>query len=1025
MAYDVKSKNTLEFAESVVNRALGNHDDQRVILGDPNRKFEYGILFSYREAQFSRKGNRTDVRPNAMSARFEVEDTGEPLELRVTPSFWLYFRHQYDHFPPDDVGDTWSPESIWQDWTIRPVPRGSPPSGEKLSEDSPRIFIRTRYTKTFTITLLPGQKSKTAELDLNEYKKSRGELGRAPEWTGAIHVATNKLDNDNLEIKITLENQYRKKLRESAWFDVRMKIDHNRELHDAYCPLLEVRVPAQTVNCVLANETEDAKTGEIILEQINLAVRHRQAMIASITFDDANWAEVAETIQEFAGDASDRHAEQLRKAVREISADATAMQAVDIVLETFRCAMRARVPDGSAKWYRHQLAILVLGILEYLTGQSALNPLVINVPTAGGKTEAFSALAFWAVAFEVLQPNPTWATAIIKYPTKLLSSDQAERLSHYVMHFDNIMVETLGRSEERRGLGLFFGSDREGLDRLEIIGKNCPECGTAWRIPKENDSPTTIQCENNHQVVIALKNEIFPRPPTLIVGTIDKFVSKSQRREMAAVLGGSQIYYCPVKKRYMGKDYCWGNKKREEHDHQLVTRKARLTVLILDEAHLLREEVGSLDSHFETFYLETARELSGRYPLAVISTATIAQAEEHCRQLGLGKPTLFPGRERENNPAYYETDYDRIQHIVLSYMPRGRSIAWALPHLAGHYLYIHDLHTLGKEDHIKHLRPVIIYCNSYMNRNLTRESIKRYIEPKMGEIAIGEFSRQRFNDVGMRHEVDYIEDKDVILSTNIASVGVDLGNLNAIMYFGFPYNINEFIQSMNRTGRRDPAIVAIVHNPYLERDAAFYAYLKMFLQYPEKLVEAVPLNRFARRAIEHTFSSIALGLLYHVWSDRIEGADLARARKYFLTNGFKEVYGKDLSAESVIGLLLHTFRADKDPSNAYPDEVKKRWNTMATNIMNYHPQNRKSEKYKFGDNWVRNAEGVSDPMYQLRIPSPQGDLVLSPRAEKLAKANIKAIYGNEKDAEDDIADEESGIQDGALTDDRPDEGDEE
>lgn len=1029
MVYDAKSQKTLAFAENVVNRALGNHDDQRILYGDPNRNLEYGIIFSHREAQFSRRGNRTDVRPNAISARFEVEDTDKPLELKITPSFWLYFRHTSKKHPPEDIGDVWSPKDIWQEWADRPVPRGSAPEGEIIPEDALRIYIRTRYCRTFTITIPQNQKTKTAELDLNKYKSSRSELGRAPEWAGAIHVTTKKLGEGKLEVKVTLENQYRAKYREAAWFDVRMKIEHDRKQFDTYCPLLNVSVLAQTVNCVLANDNQET-SGQIVLEQINLAIRHRQTMIEAVPFENASWVHFAEAVKTFARDASDDHAQHLHSAADHISANPTAVQAINMVLETYRRAMRVRFTDGSAKWYRHQIAIFVLGVYEYLTGHSELNPLVLNVPTAGGKTEAFSALALWTVAYEVLQSSPTWATAIIKYPTKLLSSDQAERLTHYVMHFDDVLVETTGRSEERRGLGLFFGSDREELDRLEVIGKLCPECQTPWRVLKNDGAPTIVQCENNHQVIIALKNEIFPRPPALIVGTIDKFVSKSQRREMAAILGGSNIFYCPAKKQFMGKDYCWNKQKgkREDHDHQLISRKARLTTLILDEAHLLREEVGSLDSHFETFYLEIAKELSGRYPLAVVSTATIAQAEEHCRQLGLGKPTLFPGRERENNPVYYETDHERIQHIILSCMPRGRSIAWALPHLTGHYLHLHDQHGLNNEEALKHLKPIIIYCNSYMNRNLTRESMKRYIEPKLDRtIAFGEFSRQRFNDVGMRHEVTYISDKDVILSTNIASVGVDLGNLNAITYFGFPYNINEFIQSMNRTGRRDPAIVAIVHNPYLERDAAFYAYLKMFLQYPEKLVESVPLNRFARLAIEHTFSGVALGLLYHVWSDPslIENANLARAQKYYSTRGFQDVYGKELNAESVIGLLSRTFRVQQDPSNAYPDEVKKRWNAMANNITNYRPQNRRNEEFKYGDNWVRHADGVRDPIYQLRIPSPEGDLILSSRANQLARTNIKAIYSSEKDADDNIIEEESGIQDGALTDDPPEEGDEE
>ena len=57
---------------------------------------------------------------------------------------------------------------------------------------------------------------------------------------------------------------------------------------------------------------------------------------------------------------------------------------------------------------------------------------------------------------------------------------------------------------------------------------------------------------------------------------------------------------------------------------------------------------------------------------------------------------------------------------------------------------------------------------------------------------------------------------NAVLSTNIASVGVDLPNLNSIVYFGVPVNISEFVQSLNRVARREdqPGVAFLVLDPY-------------------------------------------------------------------------------------------------------------------------------------------------------------------------------------------------------------------
>jgi len=1013
------SINTLDFAEQLIDRTLGNADFQNWCEGVPNRNYDFGILFSTRDAANCRRGDRTDIRPNAMSASFEVKADGEPLSLKIIPSFWVYFRlHQRHNAPSAAAGDFWRPEIVWGPWDRRPPPNSDINPEMQLNEESRSIYLRTRYCQVFELTVPSNQVGTQAiTLDLADYRRSRRALGSSPNWTGEIIVYTEPLPEGRLAVRLTLVNTYESSYPESSWFDVRMRVHTSHSLQETYCPLLDTSVRVQTVNCVAANR-EDSQPYEFEVAQINLAVRRRQRMRTAIPFEEASWENVEAAIRSFAADAADDHRRALQTGLEAVSGDQVAIRAMGVVLESFRRAMRIRAPDRS--WYRFQLAILVLGAGEYLTGANELNPLVLNVPTAGGKTEAFTALALWSVAYVALSANPRWGTAVIKYPTKLLSSDQAERLAHYVLHFDTVLAEVSNGAEDRRGLGLFFGSDRENIDRLEVIGPVCPECRENWQVlPARNEAPKTVRCTNGHEVVIALQDEIFPRPPTLIVGTIDKFVSKNRKTEMGQILG-RPIFWCPEKQLYVGRPcYPFG-----EHEHRQIQRRAELTTVILDEAHLLREEVGSLDSHFETLYLETARELSERYPLCVVSTATIAQAEEHCRQLGLGTPIMFPGTGRENFPIYYEVDESAIHHVVLSLMPRGRAIAWALPHLFKDYLLSHDEATAAGSDAWQHLKPAIIYCGSYATRNQTQNSIRRHVDTEDRKTRIGEFSRRRFNQAGMRREIENLADKDVVVSTNIASVGVDLGDLNAILYFGMPYNVNEFIQSMNRTGRRDPAIVCIVHNPYLERDAAFYAYMQPFLERPEQLVEAVPLNRYARRAIDFTFSTIAISQLQNIWGPplRAQGVDLRRARSAYGNRGFREALGTQLRVNSVVNLLQRTYRSEGDPSGAYSGLVRRWWDGMASDISNYTPRGRGRPEFPYGDNWIWYAEGVPEAMYQLRLPDPMGTLEFTPEARRLAQANIRTIYGSDRDERENIYEEEIDIPDGALGDDPPEEG---
>jgi len=105
-------------------------------------------------------------------------------------------------------------------------------------------------------------------------------------------------------------------------------------------------------------------------------------------------------------------------------------------------------------------------------------------------------------------------------------------------------------------------------------------------------------------------------------------------------------------------------------------------LLILDEGHLIRETKGTLDSHFETAYLELSFAHSGKYPVTVLSMATIESAHEHLKPLGMlehGTPVVIPKKEEVG--CFFEEKPNDLKHEALAVMPFDVVLNWAAPHL--------------------------------------------------------------------------------------------------------------------------------------------------------------------------------------------------------------------------------------------------------------------------------------------------------------------------------------------------------
>jgi hypothetical protein len=121
---------------------------------------------------------------------------------------------------------------------------------------------------------------------------------------------------------------------------------------------------------------------------------------------------------------------------------------------------------------------------------------------------------------------------------------------------------------------------------------------------------------------------------------------------------------------------------------------------------------------------------------------------------------------------------------------------------------------------------------------------------------------------------------DVLLATNMISVGVDVDRLGLMAVMGQPQTTAEYIQATSRVGRVHPGLVAVMLNAARSRDRSHYENFKHFHSALYREVESTSVTPFSARARERGLHAVVVALTRILIPEAADNAAAGHIERY-------------------------------------------------------------------------------------------------------------------------------------------------
>jgi hypothetical protein len=649
---------------------------------------------------------------------------------------------------------------------------------------------------------------------------------------------------------------------------------------------------------------------EEVLETLGTIVSEYRAWISDREIDARDRAVVDEKL---AG-VADKHMKRAREAADRIEAgidvlrhDGDAMRAFRLMNEAMQL-QRARqdwVRSGATgepdvgemqAWYPFQLAFILLN-LAGLNDPSHADRDVLDLlwfPTGGGKTEAYLGLiAFTITRRRLDDASATGCAVIMRYTLRLLTIQQFERATTLVCALEYLRGQRPELGAGSFSIGLWVGGAatpntlddaRKALNKLArghdveegnpIQLLKCPWCGgnlgaDEYRIMKYPERHLRVACGrpschfSGGLPVHLVDEDVYRARPELVIGTVDKFARMAWTEKAGALFARD------------------GRGRRPE-------------LIIQDELHLISGPLGSMVGLYETA-VDAACAVDADAPFdaplgrakIVASTATIRRATEQVRAVFNRRAAQFPPPGIDPDLSFFAepaSSKDLGDRAYIGVMAPGTSHQTLMIRVYASLLqsaqdipsdvetrdpywtlmgYFGSLRVLGSaelqvRDDVKARLGLLARLSGTKERPIRQLS---ELTSRVGARQIPE---------ALKHLEVSLPDRsadDVVLATNMISVGLDVDRLGLMAVMGQPQSSAEYIQATSRVGRKHPGLVVTMFNSSRSRDRSHFENFVPFHQAVYRSVEATSATPFAARARDRGLHGVLTSIVRLLFND--------------------------------------------------------------------------------------------------------------------------------------------------------------
>ena len=614
-------------------------------------------------------------------------------------------------------------------------------------------------------------------------------------------------------------------------------------------------------------------------------------------------------------------------------------------------------------WRPFQLAFLLLSIPSVAdpSHPDRVEPVeayadLLWFPTGGGKTEAYLGVAAFAMGIRRMQGNlggfdsSRGLAVIMRYTLRLLTLQQFQRATTLICAMEVLRREALDNGDKSLGtepftIGLWVGNkvtpgttdeSHEAIEAIRNPGRNtagttspaqltsCPWCGSEIKPGRDvkvdkNQGRTKSFCgdpvkrcefsKGDGIPVLTVDEEIYHRPPTMMIATVDKFAMMAWRGQVRTLFGRVTQECERHGLLWNGADCNTGHRATGGLPAARVKNISPIRppdLIIQDEFHLISGPLGTMVGLYETAVDELCGwTLDGKTvkPKIIASTATVRKAKEQVNNVFMRRVSVFPPhgldvednffsvqRPIEDNPGRRylgvcspgSSRPAMLIRVYTAFLTAAQELFDRFGEPADPYMtmvgYFNSLRELGgmkrlAEDDVQTRsyrvqmsmveRPALAQRSISNIRELTSRVSSQDIPKYLDNLEVkfkSEFDTSTGKYVTRWQEGD-TRAIDVVLATNMLSVGVDVNRLGLMAVNGQPKGTAEYIQATSRVGRSFPGLVCTVLTWARPRDLSHYETFEHYHATFYKHVEAQSVTPFSPRAMDRGLTGSLLSLM--------------------------------------------------------------------------------------------------------------------------------------------------------------------